>query len=49
MKGQIVYRNGEIYIGEVHEMQRDGFGEYHYNNGTVFKGQWKAGSKIEPV
>ncbi len=33
----------EHYIGEFKDGQKDGFGEYRWADGRVYKGQWSKG------
>ena len=42
-----MYRNGERYVGCLRNMKRHGFGEYHYLDGTVKRGNWVEDIRIE--
>lgn len=32
------YTNGEKYVGEWKRDERDGYGIYYYNDGTIYEG-----------
>ena len=35
-----IYENGDIYIGEIKDNQRNGNGKITYKNGDVYDGEW---------
>ena len=39
------YYNGDIYIGELLNNKREGFGIYYYHNGNRYEGEWKNDNK----
>jgi hypothetical protein len=43
----LVYKNEEKFIGSLRNMKRHGFGEYHYLDGTVKKGNWIDDVRVE--
>ena len=40
-KGQYIFKNGEIYEGNVIDDKFEGYGKYIYENGEYYIGQWK--------
>lgn len=38
--GQLLYKNGQKYVGSLKNMKRHGFGQYHYLDSTIKKGNW---------
>jgi hypothetical protein len=43
LRGEVTYRNGERYVGEMKDYKRDGRGKYYYNNGKIGDGIWEEG------
>lgn len=44
ISGTTIYSNGK-YTGNFVNGEREGYGEYYYNTGDIYKGQWKSGKK----
>lgn len=38
--GQMIYKNGDVYIGGFDEGQKLGEGKMLYQNGDVYQGEW---------
>lgn len=43
---QLEYANGDKYVGETRNGQRDGYGIYYYNNGNFYYGPYKDNKPI---
>lgn len=39
-------RASESYIGEFKNGLKDGFGEYRWADGRIYKGEWQAGEMV---
>lgn len=46
--GKLTYHNGDCYSGELLNMKRHGYGEYHYGSGSgqVCRGVWQEGDLV---
>lgn len=45
-KGKMVYKNGEIYEGEMKDDLKHGRGIFRMANGSVIYGEWEKGKMI---
>jgi len=41
---QYIYENGDVYIGQWKNGNRNGEGKMNYRNGDIYEGQWKNGN-----
>ena len=46
-KGKLFYFNGEVFFGNFVDGNKEGEGEYHYKDGTIYIGSWKNDKKME--
>ena len=44
-RGIITYKNGDTYVGETEDGERNGHGTYTYNNRVIYIGEWKHGKR----
>lgn len=39
--GVYIYKNYDIYKGELNKNKKHGKGSYYYNNGNIYEGGWE--------
>ena len=45
--GEVKYLNGNRYVGELRDGQRNGMGTYYCANGDEFTGKWQDGNRVK--